>query len=60
MKGSASRHFAVAGTEWGPANYLNSKSSYFSPPNNVKFAAKQPRRKKARTLGGFEPDGLKK
>lgn len=23
MKWSASRHLAVAGTEWGPANYLN-------------------------------------
>lgn len=26
---------------------FDSKSSYFSPPNNIKFAAKQPRRIKA-------------
>lgn len=53
MKGSASRHLAVAGTERGklpqpPAFY--SESSYFSPPNNVKSAAKQPRRIKAGVL----------
>lgn len=32
MKGSASRHLAVAGTERGPANYLNLQLFTPNPP----------------------------